>query len=111
MDTEQAHVIAQAFDPNRLNADFYENPYDIYAALRTFEPMHRCPDGSYFHSRFADLDQLYRDRSRFSSDKKAVFGRKFDLGSPLYQHHTPRRVLNDHPYHTRVRRQIARARR
>ncbi|TLY99314.1 MAG: cytochrome P450, partial [Gammaproteobacteria bacterium] len=46
MDTEQAHVIAQAFDPNRLNADFYENPYDIYAALRTFEPMHRCPDGS-----------------------------------------------------------------
>ena len=106
MDTEQAHVIAQAFDPNRLNADFYENPYDIYAALRTFEPMHRCPDGSYFLSRFADLDKVYRDRSHFSSDKKAVFGPKFGLGSPLYEHHTTSLVFNDPPYHTRVRRQI-----
>jgi len=80
MDTEQARVIAQAFDPNRLNADFYENPYDIYAALRTFEPVHRCADGSYFLSRFADLDQIYRDRSHFSSDKKAVFGQDRQTG-------------------------------
>ncbi|HET9388131.1 MAG TPA: cytochrome P450 [Steroidobacteraceae bacterium] len=106
MEDEQARASAQAFDPNRLTAGFYENPYAIYAALRTFEPVHRCPDGSYFLSRFADLDEIYRDRTHFSSDKKAVFGPKFGPGSPLYAHHTTSLVFNDPPYHTRVRRQI-----
>jgi cytochrome P450 len=106
METEEACGIAQAFDPNRLNASFYENPYDIYAALRTFDPVHRCPDGSFFLSRFADLDEIYRDRIHFSSDKQAVFGPKFGPDSPLYEHHTTSLVFNDPPYHTRVRRQI-----
>jgi cytochrome P450 len=106
MDSEQARALAQTFDPNRLNAGFYEHPYEAYAALRTFDPVHRCPDGSYFLSRFADLDQIYRDRSHFSSDKKAVFGPKFGPGSALYEHHTTSLVFNDPPYHTRVRRQI-----
>lgn len=106
MEAEAARAIAQGFDPNRLNTGFYENPYDVYAALRTFEPVHRCPDGSYFLSRFADLDEIYRDRSHFSSDKKAVFGPKFGADSPLYEHHTTSLVFNDPPYHTRVRRQI-----
>jgi len=106
MDTEEARAIARTFDPNRLDAGFYEEPYDTYAALRTYDPVHRCPDGSYFLSRFADLDQIYRDRSHFSSDKKTVFGPKFGPGSPLYEHHTRSLVFNDPPYHTRVRRQI-----
>src|SRR6516164_3173006 len=106
MDNEEARAIARAFDPNRLNAGFYENPYEIYAALRDFEPVHRCPDGSYFLSRFADLDEVYRDRTHFSSDKKRVFGPRFGPGSPLYEHHTTSLVFNDAPYHTRVRRQI-----
>jgi cytochrome P450 len=66
----------------------------------------RCPDGSYFLSRFADLDEVYRDRTHFSSDKKRVFGPKFGPASPLYEHHTTSLVFNDPPYHTRVRRQI-----
>ena len=102
----EARAIAEGFDPNRLSVGFYENPYDVYAALRTFDPVHRCPDGSYFLSRFADLDEIYRDRSHFSSDKKAVFGPKFGPDSPLYEHHTTSLVFNDPPYHTRVRRQI-----
>jgi cytochrome P450 len=106
MHTAEARAAARAFDPNRLNEGFYENPYDIYRALRSFEPVHRCPDGSYFLSRFADLDEIYRDRSHFSSDKKGVFGRKFGPGSPLFEHHTTSLVFNDPPYHTRVRRQI-----
>jgi len=109
MDTEEARAIAQAFDPNRLHAGFYENPYDTYAALRTFEPVHRCADGSYFLSRFAHLDEIYRDRIHFSSDKKAVFGPKFGTDSALYEHHTTSLVFNDPPYHTRVRRQIVAA--
>ena len=106
MQAEEARSIAQQFDPSRLSACFYDDPYDVYAALRTFEPVHRCPDGSYFLSRFADLDEIYRDRSHFSSDKKAVFGPKFGVDSPLYEHHTTSLVFNDPPYHTRVRRQI-----
>ena len=106
MDSGEARAIARGFDPNRLSAGFYDNPYDIYTALRTFEPVHRCPDGSYFFSRFAHLDEIYRDRVHFSSDKKAAFGPKFGPDSPLYEHHTRSLVFNDPPYHTRVRRQI-----
>ncbi|HVN46962.1 MAG TPA: cytochrome P450 [Steroidobacteraceae bacterium] len=106
MESETARAVAQSFDPNRLSAGFYEDPYETYAALRTFDPVHRCPDGSYFLTRFADLDEIYRDRSHFSSDKQAVFGPKFGPGSPLYEHHTRSLVFNDPPYHTRVRRQI-----
>lgn len=97
---------AASFDPASLDAQFYEDPYPTYAALRELDPVHRCPDGTYFLTRYADLDGIYRDRSHYSSDKKSVFGPKFGLGSPLYEHHTSSLVFNDPPYHTRVRRQI-----
>jgi cytochrome P450 len=105
-DAEEARVLARTFDPQRLTADFYECQYATYAALRTWDPVHRCPDGSYFLTRYADLDQVYRDRVRFSSDKRAVFGPAFGVTSPLYAHHTTSLVFNDAPYHTRVRRPI-----
>jgi cytochrome P450 len=98
--------LATGFDPNRLGPQFYANPYPTYAALRTFDPVHRCPDGSFFLTRHADLDRIYRDRQHFSSDKKAVFGPRFGVASPLYEHHTTSLVFNDAPYHARVRRQI-----
>ena len=98
--------LSLGFDPNRLTPAFYENPYPTYSALREFDPVHRCPDGTYFLTRYADLDQIYRDRVRFSSDKRAVFGPKFGIDSALYEHHTTSLVFNDAPYHTRVRRHI-----
>ena len=103
---DEQRALAEAFDPNKLDPTFYENPYPFYAALRRFDPVHRCPDGSYFLSRYADLDRIYRDRTAFSSDKKQAFAPKFGAGSPLYEHHTTSLVFNDAPYHTRVRRQI-----
>ncbi len=109
IDTEEARALACAFDPQRLTADFYESPYATYAALRAWDPVHRCPDGSYFLTRYADLDQVYRDRVRFSSDKRAVFGPAFGVTSPLYAHHTASLVFNDAPYHARVRRPIVEA--
>jgi hypothetical protein len=98
--------VARTFDPQRLTADFYESPYATYAALRAWDPVHRCADGSYFLTRYADLDRVYRDRVRFSSDKRTVFGPVFGVNSPLYAHHTTSLVFNDAPYHTRVRRPI-----
>ena len=103
---DEQRALAGAFDPNKLDPTFYENPYPLYAALRKFDPVHRCPDGTYFLSRYADLDRIYRNRTAFSSDKKQAFAPKFGVGSPLYEHHTTSLVFNDAPYHTRVRRQI-----
>ena len=109
MDAEEARALAGGFDPQRLAANFYESPYATYAALRAWDPVHRCADGGYFLTRYADLDQVYRDRMRFSSDKRAVFGPVFGVTSPLYAHHTTSLVFNDAPYHTRVRRPIVEA--
>ena len=106
---EQARALAASFDPDRLGPDFYEDPYPTYTALRDFAPLHRCPDGTWFLTRYADLDQIYRDRSSFSSNKQSVFGPKYGVGSPLYEHHTTSLVFNDPPYHTRVRRPIVAA--
>jgi cytochrome P450 len=58
MSADQQRALAAAFDPNRLDAAFYEDPYPVYAALRSFDPVHRCPDGTYFLSRYSDLDRI-----------------------------------------------------
>ena len=90
------------FDWRRLPDGFYEDPFPWYRALRQHEPVHRCPDGSYTLTRYADCTAVYRD-SRCSSDKRRMFRPNFGDG-PLYTHHTTSLVFNDAPYHTRVRR-------
>lgn len=105
-DDWRAGQIASAFDPERLPPEFFDDPYPTYDALRQHAPLHRCPDGSWFLTRHADLDAIYRDRKSFSSDKKVAFAPKYGAGTPLYEHHTTSLVFNDPPYHTRVRRQI-----
>jgi cytochrome P450 len=88
-----------------VDRSFLENPYPTYHLLRENDPVHRCPDGSYFLTRYADLNKVYRDTRRFSSDKKKEFKPKFGDGW-LYTHHTTSLVFNDPPLHTRVRRLI-----
>src|SRR5258705_11009217 len=105
-DAGAAHAAALGFDLRRLPADYFENPYPYYHALREQAPVHRLPDGSYFLSRYADCAAVYRDVALFSSDKRREFRPKFGDGL-LYQHHTTSLVFNDPPLHTRVRRIIA----
>ena len=93
------------FDLRNLPASFYEDPYPTYRALQQNDPVHRLPDGSWFLTRYADLDTVYRDTARFISDKRAEFRPKFGV-SPLYEHHTTSLVFNDPPLHSRVRRLI-----
>jgi cytochrome P450 len=95
-----------SFAPANLGPEFYGDPYPTYRLLREQDPIHLCPDGTWFLTKYADLDRIYRDRRSFSSDKKAVFAPKFGAHSPLYEHHTNSLVFNDPPYHTRVRRAI-----
>ena len=71
MSADRAREIAASFDLRALPADFYANPYPVYAAPREHEPVRRMPDGSYFLTRYADVVAVYRDAQVFSSNKKS----------------------------------------
>ncbi|HKU94200.1 MAG TPA: cytochrome P450, partial [Vineibacter sp.] len=105
---DQARAFAGSFDLAHLTRDFLDDPFPRYHALRRFAPVKHLPDGSVFLSRYADIQLCYRD-ARMSSDKKAEFGPKFGVGTPLYRHHTTSLVFNDPPLHTRVRKLLAAA--
>ncbi len=93
---------AAAFDPLALHEDYLDDPYPAYRILRENDPVHRCPDGSYFLTRYADLVQVYKG-AEFSSDKTREYCPKYGADSLLYRHHTTSLVFNDPPLHTRVR--------
>lgn len=82
---------------------FLDDPFPFYDALLKHAPVLPQPDGSVLLSRHADLDRIYRDTTLYSSDKKAAFGPKFGVGTPLFEHHTTSLVFSDPPLHTRVR--------
>lgn len=101
-------LLARQFDLRHLPADFYQNPYPYYHALREHDPVKQMPDGSYFLSRYDDIQYVYKNPKLFSSDKQREFKPKYG-DSPLYEHHTTSLVFNDPPLHTRVRRLIGSA--
>ena len=101
-------TLAQEFDPAVPTDAFYENPYPTYQALLEHDPVHRCPDGSYFLSKHADLRIVYRDPKTFSFEKTKLFRPLFG-DSLLYEHHTTSLVFNDPPLHTHVRKAIGNA--
>ena len=102
MPPERAAALAQTLDLRDLPADFYADPYPVYAALREREPVRHMPDGSWLLTRYEDLVAVYRDARSFSSDKKVEFAPKYGQ-TPLFEHHTTSLVFNDPPLHTRVR--------
>jgi cytochrome P450 len=96
--------IARSFDLANPPEGFVEDPFPFYDALLAHAPVLEQPDGSVLLSRHADLEMVYKDTTRFISDKKAAFSPKFGVGTPLYEHHTTSLVFSDPPLHTRVRR-------
>lgn len=99
-------ALVAGFDLRALPDEFYEDPFPTYHALRRADPVHRCPDGSIFLTRYDDVVAVYQDHQRFSSDKRVEFAPKFG-DSPLYEHHTTSVVFRDPPDHTRIRRLFA----
>ena len=97
----------RGFSLKNLPDAFYDDPYPTYRALQSADPIHRMPDGSLFLTRHRDLEAIYKDTTRFSSDKNVEFAPKYGADSLLFQHHTTSLVFNDPPLHTRVRRLIA----
>jgi cytochrome P450 len=105
-EVDAASIISQ-FSLRDLPDSFYTDPYPTYHVLRSADPIHRMPDGSLFLTRHRDLEAIYKDTARFSSDKRVEFAPKYGTGSLLFQHHTTSLVFNDPPLHTRVRQLIA----
>ncbi|WP_371424806.1 cytochrome P450 [Tardiphaga sp.] len=99
--------LIRGFSLKALPDAFYDDPYPTYRALQAHDPLHRMPDGSLFLTRHSDLETIYKDTARFSSDKKVEFAPKYGVGSLLFEHHTTSLVFNDPPLHTRVRHLIA----
>ncbi|MEM9622556.1 MAG: cytochrome P450 [Pseudomonadota bacterium] len=97
------------FDLAQLPGEFFADPYPTYARLQQDTPILALPDGSYFLTRHGDLQQIYRDSRRFSSDKRLQFAPVFGTTSALFEHHTTSLVFNDPPLHTRVRKAIGNA--
>jgi cytochrome P450 len=98
--------VTLAFDLRDLPDAFYEDPFPTYRRLRDEAPVYRCPDGSYFLTRYDDVIGVYQDHQRFSSDKQFEFEPRFGA-APLYEHHTTSVVFRDPPDHTRLRRLFA----
>ncbi len=94
------------FDLTSPPVGFTNDPYPVYRKLLEHSPVLAQADGSYLVSSYALLDSIYKDTTRFSSDKQAIFGPKYGA-SPLYEHHTTSLVFNDPPLHTRVRKVLA----
>ena len=103
---DRARNIAASFDIVDLPADFHDDPYPVYHALRMYAPVRPMASGSVLVSRHADLESIYKDTVLYSSDKTVEFRPKFGA-SPLYEHHTTSLVFNDGARHTRVRRIMA----
>lgn len=86
----------------------WRDPYPMYAALRTHDPVHRVARGDYWVlTRFADVFAAARDHDRFSSADglTVTYGERerigLDVAAPL--------VMLDPPDHTAFRRLVARA--
>jgi cytochrome P450 len=100
--------VARSFDPANLPQAYYFDPYPFFHALRQHEPVHNCPDGSFYLTQHTNIHAVYRNPKLFSSDKTRVFKPLFG-DSPLYQHHTTSLVFNDPPLHTQVRKAFGNA--
>jgi len=101
-----ARGFARTFALTRVPADFFDDPYPCYAALRRHAPVHELAPGSIFLTRYEDVTAVYRDPRVRSDEKKELWPRFGD--SPLSEHHTTSPVFNDPPLHARVRRLPAR---
>ena len=98
---------ALAFDIQKINQEFLDDPFPIYKLMRENDPVHLNPDGSYFLTRYEDVVLSFKHPG-MSSDKKIDFKPKFGEG-PLFVHHTTSLVFNDPPAHTRVRKLLSEA--
>lgn len=97
-------VIYNPFDPS-----FVENPYPTYQGLREEDPAHQImgAEGVLLLTRYKDVDEILRDRNRFSVDHSNL-KRGPELAEVPYLS-IASILFRDPPEHTRWRRTLAKA--
>ncbi|GLR86212.1 cytochrome P450 [Bradyrhizobium iriomotense] len=97
------------FDP--LAPDFIRDPYPHYERLRTLDPMHVTPFGSFLASRHAEVSLVMRDK-RFGKDfverSKRRYGPKI-MEEPVFRSMSHWMLQSDPPDHTRLRGLVVKA--
>ncbi|HVV43245.1 MAG TPA: cytochrome P450 [Nitrobacter sp.] len=104
---------AQAAEPlfNPLSPDFIRDPYPAYERLRTLDPMHQTPFGSYLASRHAEASLVLRDK-RFGKDFVDRTVRRYGPGimeEPVFRSMRHWMLHQDPPDHTRLRGLVVKA--
>ena len=97
------------FDP--LSPDFIRDPYPTYARLRTTDPMHVTPFGSYLASRHAEASLVLRDK-RFGKDYVERSKRRYGpdiMQQPIFRSMSQWMLQQDPPDHTRLRGLVVKA--
>ena len=107
------HVQTATTEPlfNPLSPDFIRDPYPSYVRLRTSDPMHLTPFGSFVASRHAEASLVLRDK-RFGKDfvERTIrrYGPKI-MEEPVFRSMSHWMLQQDPPDHTRLRGLVVKA--
>jgi cytochrome P450 len=107
------HVQAATTEPlfNPLSPDFIRDPYPHYERLRTTDPMHLSPFGTFVASRHAEASLVLRDR-RFGKDFVERTKRRYGpdiMEEPIFRSMSRWMLQQDPPDHTRLRGLVVKA--
>ena len=100
---------APLFDP--LAPEFIRNPYPYYERLRTTDPMHLTPFGTFVASRHAEASLVMRDK-RFGKDYVERTIRRYGpkiMEEPVFRSMSHWMLQQDQPDHTRLRGLVVKA--
>jgi hypothetical protein len=107
------HVQTATTEPffNPLSPEFIRDPYPFYERLRTTDPMHLTPFGSYVASRHAEASLVLRDK-RFGKDfverSTRRYGRQI-MEEPVFRSMSHWMLQQDPPDHARLRGLVVKA--
>lgn len=96
---------------NPLAPEFIQNPYPFYERLRTTDPMHLTPFGSFLASRHAEASLVMRDK-RFGKDFVERTKRRYGpdiMNEPIFRSMSHWMLQQDPPDHTRLRGLVVKA--
>jgi cytochrome P450 len=111
--TMNEHVQTASSEPlfNPLSPEFIRDPYPHYERLRTTDPMHQMPLGSFVASRHAEASLVLRDK-RFGKDFVERSVRRYGpqiMEEPVFRSMSHWMLQQDPPDHTRLRGLVVKA--
>src|SRR6266436_6440570 len=107
------HVQTATTEPlfNPLAPEFIRDPYPAYERLRTTDPMHLTPFGTFAASRHAEVSLVLRDK-RFGKDYVERTVRRYGpqiMEEPVFRSMSHWMLQQDPPDHTRLRGLVVKA--